>query len=92
MADLGEGPGGGPPPPRLVLDQTEARRAEKFFWRPALPPYLKIWMTTPLPPPPLSESLDPSLRQTDSTANKKTIVAPKSKMKRVRFTLNLSSP
>ena len=28
------GTGGLPPPPRLFLDQTEARRAEKFFWRP----------------------------------------------------------
>ena len=40
--------------PLLFLDQTEARRAEKFFWRP-LPalskclddrphPYLKVWI------------------------------------------------
>ena len=29
-ADLGEGPGGSGPP--LFLDQTEARRAEKFIF------------------------------------------------------------
>ena len=34
MADLGEGPGeaGGPGPP-LFLDQIEARKAEKIFWK-----------------------------------------------------------
>jgi len=37
----GRGPGG--PGPPLFLDQTEARRAEKFFWR---------------PPPSLSQGLD----------------------------------
>ena len=52
VADLGEGPGG---PPPLVLDRTEARRAEKiFFWDcpPLLSqglmtepsPYLKVWI------------------------------------------------
>ena len=45
--------GGGPGHP-LLLDQSEARRAEKnFFLRPGLPP--------PLPPPPLpppSQGLD----------------------------------
>ena len=30
VADLGEGPGGSGPP--LFLDQTEARRAEKFIF------------------------------------------------------------
>ena len=36
MTDLGEGPGG---PPPLVLDQTEAHRAEKkFFLRLSPPP------------------------------------------------------
>ena len=40
MADPGRGPGGRPP---LFLDQNEARRAEKIFWRP--PPYLRVWMT-----------------------------------------------
>ena len=48
-----------PPRPRhpLFLEQTEARRAEKFFsWRLlSLPPPL------PPPPPPLSEGLDPPL-------------------------------
>ena len=42
MADLGEGSRG---PPRLFLDQTEKRRAEKNILRP--PPYLRVWMTTP---------------------------------------------
>ena len=43
-ADPGEGAGG--PALPLVLDQTEARRAEKkFFWdRPPSPPYLKVWI------------------------------------------------
>ena len=27
----------------LTLDQTEARRAVNFFWRPG-PPYLKVWI------------------------------------------------
>ena len=39
--------GPGSPASRLFLDQTEARRAEKFFWD--YPPYLRVWMT-PLPP------------------------------------------
>ena len=57
----GGGPGGSATP--LFLDQTEARRAEKiFFWRPAPHLYLRVWMTTPPPPPhPLSEGLDPAL-------------------------------
>ena len=46
MADPGEGPGGAEPP--LFLDQTEARRAEKDFFRPP-------------PPLPLSEGLDQPL-------------------------------
>ena len=33
---------GGQPP--LFSDQTEVRRAEKFFWRPLLP-CLRVWMT-----------------------------------------------
>ena len=41
----------------LFLDQTEVRKAEKKFWRPGLPsPYLRVWMTTPLPPPLFSRS------------------------------------
>ena len=49
VADPGEGPGSGwPPPPhprRLFLDQTEARRAEKFFFETGSPSplYLKNW-------------------------------------------------
>ena len=50
MGDLGKGPGG---PAPLFLAKTEARRAEKCFWRPP-PPYLIVWMTAP-PPPALSE-------------------------------------
>ena len=55
-ADPGEGPGG---PPPLFLDKTETRRAEKkkFLEIAPLPPYLRVWMTTSLPPS-LSEGLD----------------------------------
>ena len=60
----GRGRGDRPPPPphtkpHLLLDQTEARKAEKKFFNTALP-YLMVWMTNP-PPPPLSEGLDPPL-------------------------------
>jgi len=45
--------------PPLFLDQTEAQKAENFFWIPAPthppPPYLRVWMTAP---PLLSEGLD----------------------------------
>ena len=39
VADPGAGPGSGlpPHPRRLFLDQTEARRAEKFFFRDRVP-------------------------------------------------------
>ena len=37
VADLGEGPGG-PPPPLSFLDQNEARRAEKKIFEAAPPP------------------------------------------------------
>ena len=49
MVDPGEGQGG----PPLVLDQTEAQRAEKNFFGdcPPFPPYLRVWMTAPPPPP-----------------------------------------
>ena len=54
MADPGEGPGGPDPPPPLFLDQTEARRVEKYFFsKTALassqglddrgPRYLEVW-------------------------------------------------
>ena len=53
-----QGRGPGDPAPRLILDQNEARRAEKHFFEPALPPlseglddrppspplYLKVWI------------------------------------------------
>ena len=51
----GKGPGGAPP---LLLDQTEARRAENFFLRPPPTPYVGVLMTGA----PLSESLDPPLQ------------------------------
>ena len=44
--------------PPLFFDQTEAQRAEKNFYKTRPPPYLRIWMTAPLP---LSEGLDPPL-------------------------------
>ena len=48
----------------LFLDQTEARRDEKSFFKTA-PPYLRVWMTgSPPPPPPLSQGLDPALIST----------------------------
>ena len=47
----------------LFLEQTEVRKAEKKFWRPGLPsPYLRVWMTTSPPPPPVSQGLDPALQ------------------------------
>ena len=45
---------GGPAP--LIFRPNEARRAGKRFLETA-PPYLRVWMTAP-PPPPLSEGLD----------------------------------
>ena len=54
------GGAGGGGHPRLVLDQTEARRAEKLFFvetAPPTPPYLRVWMTGS----PLSQVLDPAL-------------------------------
>ena len=41
----GGGGGGGRLPP-LLLDQTEARRAEKVFFKSA-PLYLRVWVTAP---------------------------------------------
>ena len=40
MADPGAGPGGGGALPPLFLDQTEARRGEKYFFETAPPPSL----------------------------------------------------
>ena len=45
----------------LFLDQTETRRAEKFFLETAPPPplpYLRVWMAEP---PRFSQGLDPAL-------------------------------
>ena len=52
VADTGKGPA--PPPPFLILDQTDAQRAEKKFTTalplpPPPPPYLRVWMTGPPP-------------------------------------------
>ena len=61
VANPGEGsrgPNPSPPPP-LLLDQTEARRAEINFFGDQAPPYLRVWMTAPFPRPPnLSEGLN----------------------------------
>ena len=44
-------------PPPLTFHETEARKAETFFWD-RTPPILRVWMTAP---PPLSEGLDPPM-------------------------------
>ena len=51
--------GGATPFPPLVLDQTEARRAGKNVFGDRPPPFLRVWMTEPLPP--LPQGLDPAL-------------------------------
>ena len=33
--------------PPLILDETEARRAEKNFLRDRALPYVRVWMTRP---------------------------------------------
>ena len=38
-----------PPPSHLILDQTEAQRAEKIFLGDQPPPYLRVWMTATPP-------------------------------------------
>ena len=57
VADLGEGPGW-PGSSPFFLDQNEARKAEKIFLGDNPPPFLRVWMTDPLP---LSQGLDPAL-------------------------------
>ena len=49
VADAGEGPeeARGARAPSLILDQLEARRAEKIFFFEAGPPYIGVWMTAP---------------------------------------------
>ena len=49
VADAGEGPeeARGARAPSLILDQLEARRAEKNFFFEAGPPYIGVWMTAP---------------------------------------------
>ena len=54
VVDPGEGPWGSAPPPRLLFDQTETRRAEKNFLKPA--PRFSQGLDDPPPPvmnPPL---------------------------------------
>ena len=51
MADPGEGPEACPPPPPLVLDHTEARRAGKIFFFSPGPPLSQGLDDRPLPPP-----------------------------------------
>ena len=46
MADLGE------LPPPLILDQTKAPKAEKILGGDQGHPYLRVWMTAPIPRPP----------------------------------------
>ena len=41
VGDPGKGPGGGCLPP-LLLDQTEARGAEKNFFETGAPPFLRV--------------------------------------------------
>ena len=53
-----EGPGG-PPPYFWTKLRTEKQKKKKCL-RPVHPPYLRVWMTAP-PPPPLSEGFDPPL-------------------------------
>ena len=48
--------------PPLFLDQTEAPRVEKYLGETASPPYLRVWMTAPLPP--LFQGLDLALTGT----------------------------
>ena len=46
----GRGPGGRGVPPPLLLNQTGARRDEKFFLETRRPTYLRLCMTFPHPP------------------------------------------
>ena len=50
---------GAPGPLPLFFDQNKAQSAEKSLYG-GRPPYFRIWMSGP-PPPPLSEGLDPPL-------------------------------
>ena len=60
VADPGEGPWGAHPLPPLFLDETEARRVEKnFFGDRSFP--LSQGLDDPLPPPPLTQGLNPAL-------------------------------
>ena len=52
----------GPGPPFLCLDETEARRAKKFFFGDWPPPPPVSKDLDDRPPPPLSQGLDPALK------------------------------
>ena len=51
MADLGEGPGGSPPPPTLIFGPNPNPNPNPNQTRQP-PPYLRVWMILPSPPPP----------------------------------------
>ena len=61
--------GSGPAAPVLLLfvDQTEARRAGKNFLETGPPPYLRVWMTAPPPPP---SPATPSIWRSGSATDK----------------------
>ena len=64
VADVGEGSRSLLPPLPLFLDQTEARRAEKFFWRLGPSSISGSGLPAPTPPPPppiLSQGVDRAL-------------------------------
>ena len=58
VADPGEGPG----PPPLIPRPNWGPEGPKNFGEGPVPPYLRVWMTGPPPPPFLSQGLDPALR------------------------------
>ena len=70
MADPGEGPGG--PDPPLFLDQTEARRVEKYIF---LKTALALSQGLDDRGPPLSEGLNPPLYFTH--VNSRVLADPK---------------
>ena len=56
----GRGPGG-PGTPFIFRPNWDPKGRKKFFGRPAPLLYLRVWMTAPPPPHPLSQGLDPTL-------------------------------
>ena len=51
-----------PPPPLTFGPICGPKGREKIFVRPPHSPYLRVWMTGPPLPPPLSEDLDPPMQ------------------------------